>query len=148
MEGHLIKKSPGSAPEDFRFRRGLIVSFIGRTKEQDFLFDLGPDRFATRLQKLARIVALFEVLGGRIGFAGGAIGDGRRREDELAIGVDVDLADAMGDRFADLIVGDAGSAMENERDVVGGFVDLLKRIDMEALPIGRIDAVDVADASR
>ncbi len=104
------------------------------------------DGLEARLEKLTGIVAFFLVLGSRIGFAGFAIFDGRFSEDELAVGVDVDLGHTSGDGGFDLVIGDAGSAMEDEGDATGGFLNLGKGIKFEAGPIFGINAVDISNA--
>ena len=45
-----------------------------------------------------------------------------------------------------LVIGDAGAAMEDQRDPAGGLLDLLEGIEVEPIPIRGVDAVDVADA--
>ena len=124
-------------------RLGLVVG----AEELDFFFDLGLDGFEARLEEFAGIVALFLVGAARIGFAGRAVFDGGRGEDELAVGVDVDLGHTALDGFADLVVGDAGAAMEDEGDTTGRLLDLFEGVEVEAVPVFGIDAVDVADTS-
>ena len=125
--------------------RGL-GRFADGAEELHLFFDLGFDGFEARLEQFAGVIALGGVFAGGIGLAGFAVIDGRLGEDELAVGVDVDLGHAVGDGVLDLVIGDAGAAMEDERDAAGGFLDLHQSVDVETSPVGRIDAVDVADA--
>lgn len=68
-------------------------------------------------------------------------------EDELQVGVDVDLGDAQGDGLLDLILGDAGATVQDEGQVAGLGLDLAQTLEGKASPVGGIDAVDVADAA-
>ena len=93
--------------------KGDLASLVVGAEEEDLLFDFGLDGLETGLEKLAGIVAFFLVGSAGIGLAGGAVIDSRLGEDELAVGVDVDLGHAAFDRGADLVIGDAGAAMED-----------------------------------
>ena len=105
------------------------------------------DREEAGLEELARVIAFFLVRARGIRLAGSAVFDGRSSEDELAVGVDVDLRDAFFDGVDDLIVGDASAAMEDERDAAGGVLNVDEGIDVETSPISRIKAMDISDAS-
>ena len=65
---------------------------------------------------------------------------------QLALRVDVDLGNAQADGLFDHVIGDAGAAVQHQRNVVGGVVDFVQRLKVQAFPVGRIHAVDVADA--
>ena len=41
---------------------------------------------------------------------------------------------------------DARAAVQHQGDVVGGVVDLVQSLEVQALPVGGVLAVDVADA--
>ncbi len=65
---------------------------------------------------------------------------------QLALGVDVDLGDTQADGLCDHLIGDAGAAVQNQRNVVGGLVDAVQSLEVQTLPVCGVDAVDVADA--
>ena len=48
--------------------------------------------------------------------------------------------------LCDHLVGDAGAAVQNQRNVVGGLVDAVQSLEVQTLPVCGVDAVDVADA--
>src|SRR5699024_1716363 len=60
--------------------------------------------------------------------------------------VDVDLADAQADGLLDHGIGNAGAAVQDQRNVVGRLVDAVESLEVQALPVVGVDAVDVADA--
>ena len=68
-------------------------------------------------------------------------------KDDLKVGVDVDLGDAELDGLLDLVQGDAGATVQDERQVAREGLDLAEALEGETLPVGRVDAVDVADAA-
>ena len=72
-----------------------------------------------------------------------ANGGGKR---QLTLGVDVDFGNAQRDRLADLIGGNAGSAMENQRHFANLFGNGGKRFKGESRPVFGIFAVNVADS--
>ena len=80
------------------------------------------------------ILALFDVLAGGLS------------KHQLALGVDVDLGNAQADCLCDHLVGDAGAAVQDQRDVIGGLVDAVQSLEVQTLPVCRVDTVDVADA--
>ena len=68
----------------------------------------GHDVVATGLEELAGVEALALLLLASLDVLADALG-----EDELQVGVDVDLGDAQGDGLLDLL-GDAGATVQNE----------------------------------
>lgn len=87
------RKKPNPCRLSLAVNNRSLFSLADGAEELHLLKDLGADGFVARLEELTRIVAFFLVLSGRIGLALGAIFDGRFGEDELAVGVDVDLGD-------------------------------------------------------
>ena len=73
------------------------------------------------------ILALFDVLAGGLS------------KHQLALGVDVDLGNAQADGLCDHLVGDAGAAVQNQRNVVGGLVDAVQSLEVQTLPVCRVD---------
>ena len=71
---------------------------------------------------------------------------GSLSEDQLALGVDVDLGDAQADGLCDHVVRDAGAAVQDQRNVIGSLMDAVQSLEVQTLPVGGVDAVDVADA--
>ena len=65
---------------------------------------------------------------------------------QLALGVDVDLGNAQADGLSDHLVGDAGATVQDQRDVIGGLVNAVQSLEVQTLPVCRVDTVDVADA--
>ena len=100
------------------------------------------DVVATRLEELAGVEALALLILASLDVLADALG-----EDELQVGVDVDLGDAQGDGLLDLILGDAGTTVQNEGQVAGLSLDLAQTLEGKASPVGGIHAVDVADAA-
>ena len=136
------EKGPAFHRSSFSFRI-LVVGLADGAEDFHPLLDLGLDGLVSRLEELSGIESLLVRIRSRL--AGDAILDRGSGEDQLTIGVDIDLADTVGDGLADLLIGDAGSAVKDKRNVVRRGMDPLESIEVESLPIGRIDAVDVSD---
>ena len=100
------------------------------------------DGVATGLEELAGIEALALFVLASLDVATHA-----SSEDELEVGVDVNLGDTEGDGLLDLILGDAGAAMKNEREIAGLGLDLTKTLEGKASQVGGVHAMDVADAA-
>ena len=114
---------------------------VGRAEQLDLLAHGGLDGLGAGSQQLAgvkalalQILARFDVLAGGVGKA------------QLAFGVDVDLGNTQGDGLADHVGRDARAAVQDQRTVVGGLMDLVQSLKVQALPVGGVLAVDVADA--
>ena len=102
-----------SSPYDTSFRLALACA----AEQLDLLLALGLDGLCAGSQQLAGVEALallilafFDVLTG--GFS----------KHQLALGVDVDLGNAQADCLCDHLVGDAGAAVQNQRNIIGVFV--------------------------
>ena len=114
---------------------------VDGTEQLHLLLDGRLDRLEARCEELSRVKALaLEIL------AGLDVLSGRLSKGELALGVDVDLGNAEGNRLLDHVGRDARTAVENERHRAGELLNLREHVEVEALPVGRILAVDVADA--
>ena len=111
-------------------------------KLDDELLGAVDDGVAARLEELARVVALALLVLAGLDVLAGGLG-----EDDLEVGVDVDLGDAQRDGLLDLVDGDAGAAVEDERQVAGQGLDLAQALEGQAGPVLGVDAVDVADAA-
>ena len=122
-----------------------LASFADGSEENHLFFNLGFDSFNAWFEEFAWVIALGSVLSGWGSLAGFAVFFDRTGEDELALGVDVDLADAVFDGVGDLVIWDAGATVENEWDVAGSLVDFIKGVEVEAFPASWIETVDVAD---
>ena len=120
----------------------LVPSLAVRAELADELLGALDDGVAARLEHLARIVALALLILASLDVLTNALG-----KDDLEVSVDVNLADAHGDGLLDLVDGDAGAAVENEGQVAGLGLDGGELVEGEALPVGRVEAVDVADAA-
>ena len=119
------------------------LRFADRAEQFHLLFDFRFDRFGAGSEQLAGVKALALLV-----LAGLDVLAGRFSEYQLALGVDVDLRDAERDGFLDLVVRDAGAAVENEGHVADRFLDSREGLEGEAFPVGGVDAMDVADAGR
>ena len=73
------------------------------------LLGAGNDVVATRLEELAGVKALALLILASLDVLANALG-----EDELQVGVDVDLGDTQGNGLLDLILGDAGATVQDE----------------------------------
>ena len=129
-----------------RLLRGLDVCvydlcLADRTEELHLVLDSSLDSLIAGSKDLSGIVALaLEILLSLEVLSGSFL------ECPLALGVYVDLGNAHGDSLLDLIIGDAGTAVENQRDIADSSGDVLKSLKGKTLPVVRILAVDVADA--
>src|SRR5699024_3634901 len=126
------KPLPCKGPERGKQRAAPDASsLVGRAEQLDLFAHRGLDRLGARGKQLARVVALALLV-----LTGFNVLTGGRGKAELAFGVDVDRGHAEADPLADHLVRDAGAAVQHERDVVGGLVDLVQRVKVEALPVG------------
>ncbi len=129
-----------------RLLRGLDVCvydlcLADRTEELHLVLYSSLDSLIAGCKDLSGIVALaLEILLSLEVLSGSFL------ECPLALGVYVDLGNAHGDGLLDLIIGDAGTAVENQRDIADSSGDVLKSLKGKTLPVVRILAVDVADA--
>ena len=64
---------------------------------------------------------------------------------QLSLGVDVDLGNAQRDGLLDHVSRDARAAVQDQGDVIGSAMDLVQSLEVQALPVGGVLAVDVAD---
>ena len=117
------------------------LALAGAAEQLDLLLALVDDGLRAGSQQLAGVEALALLILASLDVLAGGLS-----EDQLALGVDVDLGDAQADGLCDHLVGDAGAAMQDQRNVIGGLVDAVQSLEVQALPVGRVDTVDVADA--
>ena len=115
---------------EVQFRTTEASGLVGAAEQLDLLADLLHDGVGARLQQLAGVIALALLI-----LAGLDVGTGGLSKDQLAVGVDVDLADAQADGLLDHLVGDAGAAVQDQRNVVGGLVDAVQSLEVQALPL-------------
>ena len=118
------------------------LALAGAAEQLDLLLALVDDGLRAGSQQLAGVEALALLILASLDILAGSLS-----EDQLALGVDVDLGDAQADGLCDHLVGDAGAAVQDQGDVVSGLVDAVQSLEVQALPVGRVDTVDVADAS-
>ena len=90
-----------------------LASFADGSEENHLFFNLGFDSFNAWFEEFAWVIALGSVRSGWGSLAGFAVFFDRTGEDELAFGVDVDLADAVFDGVGDLVIWDAGATVED-----------------------------------
>ena len=126
------------------FRREVLrrLRLVDGAKLLHELLGAGNDVVATRLEELAGVKALALLILASLDVLANALG-----EDELQVGVDVDLGDTQGDGLLDLILGDAGATVQDEGQVAGLGLDLAQTLEGKASPVGRVHAVDVADTA-
>lgn len=67
--------------------------------------------------------------------------------DNLKVGVDVDLGNAKRDGLLDLVLGNASTTVQNQREVTGESLDLAQALEGKALPVFRIQTVDVTNTA-
>ena len=141
-----VKNSPHGSPcgEFFaneKQKRGQAQALFTLPNSSIFSLTVALMAIEARSQQLAGVEALaFQILAG-LDVLTGSIGEG-----QLALGVHVDLGNTQADGLLDHVGGDAGAAMQNQRNAVGGLVDLLQSLEIQALPVGGVLAVDIADA--
>src|SRR5699024_2672610 len=123
------RETPGGGFCGFAMGWGQERSgLVGAAEQLDLLADLLHDGVSARLEQLAGVVALALLI-----LAGLDVGAGCLSKDELAVGVDVDLADAQADGLLNHGVGNAGAAVQDQRNVVGGLVDAVESLEVQAL---------------
>ena len=120
----------------------LLLCLVDGAELLHELLGAGDDGLATGLEELARIVAFALLVLAGLDVLTRGLG-----EDDLQIGVDVDLGDAAGDGLLDLVLGDAGAAVEDEREIARQGLDLGQTVEGETRPVGRIQTMDVTDAA-
>ncbi len=119
----------------------LNSSLANRAEGCDLLSNLSLDSLEAGSEKLSgvealalKVLALFDVLSCSF------------LEYELALGINIDLSNAEGDRLLDHIVRDTCAAVENEGHIACLSLDSLENVEAETGPVCRVLAVDIADA--
>ena len=114
----------------YPLRRKLPLSPCRRSEQLDLFLALGLDGLCAGSQQLAGvealallILALFDVLAGSLS------------EDQLALGVDVDLGDAQADGLCNHVVRDAGAAVQDQRNVIGSLVNAVQSLEVQTFQL-------------
>ena len=116
------------------------LCFAYGAEDLHLLLDLCLDSLGAGSEQLSGVEALALLVLACLDISAGSLS-----EYELALRVDVDLADAQRDRLLDHVVRDTGAAVQNEGHVAGLRLDRVKSLEGETRPVLGIYAVDVAD---
>ena len=97
------------------------LALAGAAEQLDLLLALVDDGLSAGSQQLAGVEALALLILASLDILAGGLS-----KDQLALGVDVDLGDAEADGLCDHLVGDAGAAVQDQRNVIGSLVDAVQ----------------------
>ena len=99
----------------------FCLALAGAAEQLDLFLALVDDGLRAGSQQLAGVEALALLILASLDILAGSLS-----EDQLALGVDVDLGDAQADGLCDHVVGDAGAAVQDQSDsliICNGYKD-------------------------